>query len=134
MATIVKRQRAFLGRSKPGANPASWRPVKIHRAAARRWCTAIDLQFQVSTGKSGLNMFLWDDSSPVWQSASWAKWPYMVIATDMGSDALCGYMAMERLFGLNVDISPDVAHGLHCDVKLSLLQCQLYGLWFTIVR
>lgn len=57
MHTLAKRQRAWLSRSTPGAQPARWRPIKVHRAGARRWASALDLQFQVITGAFVLSMF-----------------------------------------------------------------------------
>lgn len=128
---VAKRQKAWLGRARPGADPRAWRPFKVHRAASKRWLDGVDLQFQVSTARSGLKSFTKNSEDQRW--TLWQTWPYIVIDTDLGSDALCGYMALERFFGANCDLSPGPAHGLHNDIKLSLSGCQLYGYWITMI-
>ena len=124
----------WCGRSSEGVAQASPAGGFIEELATdQRWCDALDVQFRVTTGHSGLAHFLPVEGADQWSEANRIRWPRLVLATDLGSDALCGYQALERRYGLNVDLSPDPAHGLHNDIKLALGGCQLYGFWLTLI-
>lgn len=51
------RHRFWLTSSRSRKRAASWRPRKIHRSGAKRWCTNLDMQFKVSNDSVGLAMF-----------------------------------------------------------------------------
>jgi hypothetical protein len=126
-----QRQRAFLRRHVPGADPSSWRPIKIYRRTAKNWCVAVDTQFQVSIDDRGLQFFQRSDKLDIWRD--WRLWPHVGLSIDLGSSGLCGYQALERKFGLNCDLYPDGNHGASCDLRISLSQNQLYGMWLCLV-
>ena len=96
---VVKRQKAWLTRY-VGGERGGWRPQKQHRVSAKRWCAHVDNQVRHSAGGPGVIEFQRQDT-PQW--ADWRLWPHLMIALDLGSDGLSGYMAMERKFLLNVD-------------------------------
>ena len=52
--SMAQRQCTWLQRDNRDVAPVTWRPYKVHRAAARRFVAHIDTQLQVSAGESGL--------------------------------------------------------------------------------
>lgn len=55
--SFAKRMRSYLQRKGGAAEQNSWRPIRHHRVAAKRWCVNIDAQIPGSTALSGLDFF-----------------------------------------------------------------------------
>jgi hypothetical protein len=128
---MMRRQRAFMQRSKIGSKPATWKPRHIYRASARKWCVAVDGQFQSSSGRLGLQFFKPQDGHLDWQDPF--QQPHFAVAMDLGSDGVAGYYGLERRHALNCDLWNDQDHGTNCDWDLLLGVLQSKSLWVLML-
>ena len=103
-----KRQLAWLERDSAGQTRASWRPIMLHRTAAKRFVMGLDRQVTVCTSRAGLKSFIPSAGGSEWQD--WSTWPMLAVATDMGPDAVCGFHAMANHYRMNVMLWPDPSH------------------------
>ena len=83
---MQERHRAWLNRGKMGVKPSSWRPRKVHRAAAKKWILAIDLQLKSVNGGVGLIFYSPDEAA----CFSWNQRPHLACAMDLGLMAIAG--------------------------------------------
>ena len=98
---VVKGRRGVAGNG--------FRPKKLYRQSAKRWCSNLDLQFRTTNNLPGLKVLKMDMEKDCWKDP--LKWPHAMIGMDLGSDGLSGYFYLERAQGLNLDICPDLSHG-----------------------
>lgn len=107
-----KRQFALLCRtSKTVAKDIQ--PRKRHRRSALQWLAAVDNQMMMSTGKSFMHFRIPSDLAKAGPPESW---PRLSVAPDQGGDGLCAVNFLSRSLGCNVDLTPDMSHGINNDV------------------
>jgi len=114
-AGMLARHRAWLRRRE--SQKQSWRPATRFRSRAKRLLRSIDNQLRVSTQCGGLGFFRPKDDDVEWSTARWRSWPWLGMASDLGSDNVAGYMALERSWNLNCDLFPDPSHGANRDTR-----------------
>lgn len=101
---VSKRQRAWLRRNE-SSEPASWRPVKLHRRGVRARLLAHDNQIKNSTRFEGLSHFSYTEE---W--GDWREWPQLTLSIDLGSDGVGAWHALGFHFHLNGVLYPDESH------------------------
>lgn len=127
-STRRQRHMAWLNRGRFGvAQSMSWRPVKYHRVAAKRWLSNLDNGIRCTTGGPGLALFSYDAARP--ERAGWRTWPFLGISQDLGSDGNCGYHFAAYALGLSVLQFGDPSHGANRDLTLSLKDAGFFSLW-----
>ena len=126
--TMAKRQRLWLGRGTKGSTRGAWRPVKIHRVAAKKWFAALDCQFKVAVGLVGLAAF----RAPS-KNTHWKRWPHLGVAMDLGSDGRTGVHSLIYYFKLNVSVWNDASHGCNRDWQLALKAAGLWGFGLSLL-
>ena len=120
---------AWLGRgSKAKRSGITWRPKKIHRKAARRWCREVDNALRQGTTIRGLGEFA-HDVTPRWSPTNWATWPSLSISLDHGSDGFAAVHALQYALSVNLTVYPDPSHGAHRDFILLLQALNLWPMW-----
>ena len=68
----IERHSNWIHKGAPETKFGSWRPRTKHRNSAKHWCQAVDNQFRVSTGRSGLVFFKHDNKLKIWRNPlSW---------------------------------------------------------------
>ncbi len=125
-STVGQRQLAWLRRTIDGKD-AAWRPVKYNRTSAQRWIYTLERQLQTSSDKGGLLYFQYDAKNR--NFADWRRWPYLTIASDLGSDGVCGWHALAWGFDINTVLYPDPSHGCQRTMENALKQGGVWEFW-----
>ena len=128
--TFFGRQQAWLRRRCGGADPASWRPLKQHRVASKRYLHIMDNQLRVSSpNPGGLSYYFKDDDVPLWSDENWRKWPHLCLGMDQGADGLSAGWAGVYFFKLNLTLVFDPSHGANKDVDLAIKRVGVDDFW-----
>ena len=103
--------------TKPGEK-APWKPVEIHRLAAKHWIERKDKMIRKSTSWPGLVRVKHDPTKDLWAAANWRRWPHITAVQDRGSDGRSGIMAckFKPSLALNVTEWYDESHDLDNDI------------------
>lgn len=114
-----KRALAWLNKDAEG----QWRPKKRHRVSASEWIMEVDAQLRAGAGV-GLSHYA-PPAEGVARPPDATTWPLLQVTFDGGSDGHCAMHWLQRLHQCNIDEAPDIAHGLHRDMELTILRCGL---------
>ena len=66
------------------------------------------------------------------ENANPALWPHLNVASDCGPDVYCLLNACENHLRINLSRSPDVSHGAHNDVLLSIFDQKWGGFFYLL--
>jgi hypothetical protein len=132
---MAQRQKAWLSRGNFATAPATWRPRKLHRSAAKKWAFALDCQFKLSYGHVGLSLFQKPQPPKLMLGpwSNWRTWPHLNISQDLGSDGNTAFHGLERLFGLDCDQTNDECHACNRDLDLAIKHVDLWGYWLCLM-
>ena len=121
-------QRHWAWISRTRKNGATWRPRRLHRAAACNWLANLDKRYSFYTDKPGLVHFKPKWGTPLWDN--WRTMPRAVPGLDFGSDGVSGLHAGQFRKGwqLSLEGFPDQSHQGNCAVYNCLKSVGLCGL------
>lgn len=92
----------------------------------------IDNQLRVGVGK-GLDFFVYKPNDVEWSEDRWATWPWLGIASDLGSDNVAAVFALERKYRTNTDLYGDPSHAANRDTWLALGSCNMKQFWILMM-
>ena len=127
-SSIRDRHRSWIRNGRKGQK-GKYRPMKLHRVAAKKWLQETDNVFRAISFYSG-----WGDFVPgkedVWKS--WRTRPHIMKCSDLGPDCLSGIMALLYKFKVNMTLVCDWSHGGNCDLAVGLKLCGLWNYWLCL--
>ena len=129
---VVSRHRAWLQRGN-NCKKQGWRPAPRYRVSSRKLLRQMDNMFNVSTHTGGLAYFLRDEEKDAWADKNWRDWPYLGITSDLGSDNVCAFHALEKKLLGNVDLWPDGSHAANRDTWLMLGHVGMKQFWILMM-
>lgn len=132
---IMSRQLAWLRRGQAAQGSQAWRPRKLPRRAALRWCLQIDQQIRVHTGLPGLSHFVSPslDSLSSGSAPDALDWPLLSIAADRGADGVAGLHFLQRHVRANIESMFDSSHDAWRDVQRVIRQNHLMPFWLVFL-
>ena len=130
LSAQAQRQKAWINRHNADVTSTQWRPVRLHRVAAKKWVTCIDKQLMIATPRPGLSFFQ-KSKSGMW--LDWRKWALLGIGHDMASDGVAGIHALLRLLWLHVLGFPDQSHSCARSFEAMLREFGLWDFWLLFI-
>ena len=123
------QQKAWVLRGQSAvAKQQAWRPKKVHRQAARKFLSAVDNQIAGSTRFRGWVSFK-PTTEALWKPSNWRKWPHVGASIDGGSDCVCGTLALEYKWSLNLTKFMDHSHQKHRALDAALAVVDMKAFW-----
>lgn len=125
------RHQAWIDRYEGGTRPGSWRPMPLHRKAAKHWLEMTDNQIRIhiDSKPEGWALFV-PNENDCWKR--WQDWPWIGVARDLSSDGLAASMALLYKYRANVSFYDDFSHGCKCDLKVCLRASGIFGMWLLM--
>ena len=123
------QQKAWVLRGQSAvAKAQAWRPKKVHRQAARKFLASVDNQIAGSTRFQGWVSFM-PTKAALWKPSNWRNWPQVGSSIDGGSDCVCGTLALEYKWFLNLTKFMDHSHQKHRALDAALAVVDMKAFW-----